>query len=64
MDKTVIVVTHEKHLVEEFDERVVTISKGCVVGDTKGKLRQEHGKGGLTAWDTVLSISLGRPLRI
>lgn len=46
MDKTVIVVTHEKHLVEEFDERVVTISKGCVVGDTKGSFGKNTGKEG------------------
>ena len=46
MDKTVIVVTHEKHLVEEFDERVVTISKGRVVGDTKGSFGKNTGKEG------------------
>lgn len=46
MDKTVIVVTHEKHLVEEFDERVVTISKGRVVGDTKGSFGRNTGKEG------------------
>ena len=46
MDKTVVVVTHEKHLVEEFDERVVTISKGRVVGDTKGSFGKNTGKEG------------------
>ena len=34
------------HLVEEFDERVVTISKGRVVGDTKGSFGKNTGKEG------------------
>ena len=34
MNKTVIVVTHEKALVEQFGQRVITISKGHVVSDT------------------------------
>ncbi len=34
MNKTVIVVTHEKALVERFGQRVITISKGHVVSDT------------------------------
>ncbi len=46
MDKTVIVVTHEKHLVEEFDERVVTISKGRVVSDTRRSFGQNTEKEG------------------
>ena len=32
--KTVIVVTHEKHLVEEFGGRVLHLEKGCLVDDS------------------------------
>ncbi len=40
MNKTVIVVTHEKTLVEKFKQRVITISGGHVVSDTgKGALQ-------------------------
>ena len=33
---TVVVVTHEKGLVNQFDKRVVMIESGVVVGDGKG----------------------------
>lgn len=35
MGTTVLIVTHEHDLVREFDQRVITIDKGKVVGDTK-----------------------------
>ena len=35
MGTTVLVVTHEHELVREFNQRVVTIDKGKVIGDTK-----------------------------
>ena len=35
MGTTVLVVTHEHELVREFHQRVVTIDKGKVIGDTK-----------------------------
>lgn len=35
MGTTVIVVTHEHDLVREFHQRVITIGKGKIVGDTK-----------------------------
>lgn len=35
-NKTVIVVTHEKQLVDYFQQRVVTIENGVVVSDRKG----------------------------
>ena len=36
MGTTVLVVTHEHELVREFHQRVITIDRGRVVGDTKG----------------------------
>ena len=42
MKKTVIVVTHEKALVEQFGQRVITISRGHVVSDT-GRAAAEEG---------------------
>ena len=33
---TVLVVTHEKDLVNRFDKRVVMLERGRVVGDGKG----------------------------
>lgn len=35
MGTTVIVVTHEHDLVREFNQRVITIGKGKIIGDTK-----------------------------
>jgi cell division transport system ATP-binding protein len=35
-NKTVIVVTHEKYLVDHFRQRVITIENGKVVGDRVG----------------------------
>ena len=36
MGTTVLVVTHEHELVREFHQRVITIDRGRVIGDTKG----------------------------
>ncbi len=38
---TVIVVTHEKTLVDAFEKRVITISKGSVISDEKGGYNNE-----------------------
>ena len=38
--KTVLVVTHEKTLVDYFKKRVITISDGHVVGDHIGGMYQ------------------------
>ena len=35
-NKTVIVVTHAKELVEQYHKRVITIDDGCVISDTIG----------------------------
>lgn len=35
-NKTVIVVTHAKELVEQYNKRVITIDDGCVISDTIG----------------------------
>lgn len=40
-NKTVIVVTHEKHLVDYFNQRVVTIENGAVIGDRVGGMFNE-----------------------
>ena len=39
MGTTVLVVTHEHELVREFHQRVITIDKGKVIGDTQGGIR-------------------------
>lgn len=41
-NKTVIVVTHEKDLVDHFQQRVVTIQDGRVVGDRIGGMFREE----------------------
>ena len=33
---TVLVVTHEKDLVNKFGKRVITIDKGCIINDSVG----------------------------
>ncbi len=40
--KTVIVVTHEKELVDYFKQRVVTIKHGRIVDDRVGTMFEEH----------------------
>ena len=39
MGTTVLIVTHEHDLVREFHQRVITIDKGRVVGDTKNNAK-------------------------
>ena len=41
-NRTVIVVTHEKQLVDYFRQRVVTIENGVVVSDRKGGMFNEE----------------------
>ena len=42
---TVVVVTHEKGLVNHFDKRVITINAGMVAGDAMGRVRGGQMKG-------------------
>lgn len=42
MGTTVLVVTHEHDLVREFDQRVITIDHGKVIGDTKANFNAEN----------------------
>ena len=46
--KTVIVVTHEKELVDYFRQRVVTLSKGRITEDRVGSMFGEED--GASSW--------------
>ena len=37
---TLVVVTHEKDLVNKFQKRVISIKQGCVTGDAVGYYRK------------------------
>jgi len=37
-NKTVIVITHDKELVDMFRQRVITLSKGSIVSDKVGEM--------------------------